>query len=403
MFVSDTPDSEIIEIPARPDITIYCQGCDRFIDLRSLNEHRFYHRALEIMRYQGINRPQSTEGLLKRRRAILRKMKQETSSENPLDPSELNKVNEAYEFLKSDLEDTFEAFRQIRENTVVDVKGVALNCSAACALAVGICSDANQRWKSQMEDTRVFQDYFGNDSHKCYFGIYDGHHGRFAAEIAANELHHGLLMEMEKFDPKTKCTCTFNMADSYDISQYEIHSRPGTASTACGQIHEASSNIIQQIISTCEEKIASMENQHNKEAEREVSSSRSKKDKSKKVKDPFAAKMGEAFRKAHKYTDLLLSWGKDEQSRVRWSGTSTLACVIQNKHKPTTDSDTNTGPADEKSGEEEAESGGEPSSSGDAQQTGSKGASEENAKKSSKDMELQELGLIHLANAGQCA
>ncbi len=33
---------------------------------------------------------------------------------NPLDPKELQKLNDAYELLKADLEDTFEAYRQVK-------------------------------------------------------------------------------------------------------------------------------------------------------------------------------------------------------------------------------------------------------------------------------------------------
>ena len=275
--------------------------------------------------------PDSVKALLKRRNAILKKLKQNTNGDKPLDPSQLQQINDAYEFLKADLEDTYEAYRRFRENPSTDVRGVGLNCSATCAYAVGICSDGNERWKNSMEDTRVFQDFFGNDPNKCFFAIYDGHHGRFAAEVAANELHHALLMEMEKFDPRTKCTCTFNMADSYDISQYNIHvhSRAPSRTSERGQIHEESTNVIHQIIRTCEEHVLELINE---EKGKNVAKKK-KKEKKEKEKDPFTEKMQGAFVKAHKYTDILMGYGKDEQSRVRWSGCSTVTCVIVNKTK----------------------------------------------------------------------
>ena len=264
-------------------------------------------------------------------------MKKQKPMGKTIESNEIQKVNDAYEFLKADLEDTFEAYRQIQFDHDTSVRGIGLNCSTTCAPAIGICSDGNERWKSYMEDTRVFQDYFGNDSQKCYYGIYDGHHGRFAAEIAANELHHALLTDMAKFDPRTKCTCTYNMADSYDVSQYEIHSRAPSQSSERGQMHEESANVIQQIIRTCEEKFAELENIMNEKKkeknETEKEAKKDKKEKKRKDRDPFAEKMSNAFVKAHKYVDYLLSWGKDEQSRVRWSGCSTLSCVIQNKDR----------------------------------------------------------------------
>ena len=70
-----------------------------------------------------------------------------------------------------------------------------------------------------MEDTKVFQDNFGEDKNKSFFAVYDGYHGRFAADMAATELHHLLLNEMSKFDPKTKSTTATNQADNNDVSQ----------------------------------------------------------------------------------------------------------------------------------------------------------------------------------------
>ena len=80
-----------------------------------------------------------------------------------------------------------------------------------------------------------------------------------------------------------------------------------------------------------------------------------------------------AFKKAHEYTDRLLEWGKEENSRVRWSGCSTLTCIIQD--------------------------------------TVSNIEDKENPREQSRELELdsktkfgseppKELGVIHLANAG---
>ena len=54
----------------------------------------------------------------------------------------------------------------------------------------------------------MFQDTFGADPRKCFLAVYDGHHGRWAAEMAATEFHHAMLMEMEKFDSNTQVTTT---------------------------------------------------------------------------------------------------------------------------------------------------------------------------------------------------
>ena len=80
-------------------------------------------------------------------------------------------------------------------------------------------------------------------------------------------------------------------------------------------------------------------------------------------------------KKPHEYTDKLLEWGKDENSRVRWSGCSTLACVIQDTGISNTENKEN--PQENKSEtvpELKVTFGAEPP---------------------------KELGLIHLANAGK--
>jgi hypothetical protein len=75
---------------------------------------------------------------------------------------------------------------------------------------------------------------------------------------------------------------------------------------------------------------ASTEHKDNDEDDKDDEASKSKKQ-SEKKRDPFAEKMSRAFSRAHRYVDGILAYGKDERSRVRWSGVSTLACVIHSK------------------------------------------------------------------------
>ncbi|XP_077997645.1 protein phosphatase 2C-like domain-containing protein 1 [Glandiceps talaboti] len=313
-------EEDMTETRIQEDISILCKQCDIEMDIRSLQEHRAHHEALALFDYKGTNGPSSLKELLKRRRQIMKKLNKTTDSDNPLPIKTLQKYNNAYELLKSYLEDTYEEYRQIRQEMLIDSEGLSLNCSPYCVHAVGICSDANERWKSTMEDTRVFQDYFGNDINKVFFGIYDGHHGRFAAEVSSNDLHHYLLHEMTKFDHDTSCVCTLNMVEKNDLSEYKLD-RPRKDSIR-NILHEESTNIIQQIMHTCEENLQKLTTSE--------PSSPTKSNKKKRPKDPFAEKMGHAFRRAYRKTDEMLTLGQDERSRVRWSGCSALTCVIQN-------------------------------------------------------------------------
>lgn len=151
------------------------------------------------------------------------------------------------------MEDTFESCRKIEENINFRVESFDLTCSVDFALAVGHCSDQNSRWKSLMEDTKVYQDHFGNDKNKAFVALYDGHNGKYASSVAANELHYLLLTEIAKFDPKIKCQCTFNMLEDNDIAQYDLIRPPSISSGNKRLLHRESINHIQQIVYTCEE------------------------------------------------------------------------------------------------------------------------------------------------------
>ncbi|XP_061189123.1 protein phosphatase 2C-like domain-containing protein 1 isoform X1 [Saccostrea echinata] len=328
IYRSDTPETNITELPSNPDISIRCDRCKIYINLRALHEHRVYHDALEVMKYQGKNKPTSIDGLRKRRQIILRKIREQ--KETPKQLQAIQELNDAYEFLKADVQGTFELERQNREEINTDVRGVAVNCSPSCVFALGMCSAQNDRWKSYMEDTKVYQDCFGDDRHKCYFGLFDGYHGRFAADMAAAELHHLLLNEMSKFDPKTKSTTATNVLDTTDVSQYSFE-RPDTKESERAVLHESSVDIVQQIINMCEDKYEELITPRaTKSAKKD---NEQKENKKKKQKAPFTVKMESALAKSYYLTDILLSYGKDERSKVRWSGCSALTVVIQGGDK----------------------------------------------------------------------
>ena len=348
--------TEVTGIINKPDITIRCQQCDLYIDLRMLNEHRQYHLALEVMKYKGGNRPESVAKLMQRRRAILRLIKSKSDSSEPLNPEILQKVNDAYEFLKADLEETYEAYRRVREDLHTEVHASALNSTVECIYAIGMCSNANERWKNCMEDTRSFEDCFGGDQEKSYFGLYDGHHGIHAAEAAARELHHALLFEMAKFDPKINWNCQLADAehgmDALEKSPRKyVRTSPRVEGEEHHGIYEDGVCAISQVIKGHKEKMDQLKKQRENESEsNRDTDTRNKEDKEnrtvgrieqecllktksgkkKKFRNAYCEQLSLAFHNAFKFTDLLLSWGKDEQSRVRWSGCSALSIIIQN-------------------------------------------------------------------------
>lgn len=84
--------------------------------------------------------------------------------------------------------------------------------------------------------------------------VFNGYHGNYAAQLAADELHHALLCELQRFDPLTACTCAYNMIEGHRVAALEIH-RPRTRASARLALHSTSNNVIEQIIHTCEERL----------------------------------------------------------------------------------------------------------------------------------------------------
>jgi len=327
----------LTDFPNRPgpDISLFCEKCKTHIPLTQLREHRKFHKACSLLRY-GNEEPKNPDLLLKRRNFVLRKIKNSATKDKPVTPQQVEEINDAYEYLKSILNCNYEELRQVREDVNAGVGGVGLNCSPDCVQAVGIAASSNERWKSYMEDTRTFQDCFGEDKHKCFFGVYDGYHGRFAAEMAASELHKLLLSEMIKFDPMTKSVVGSSALGEPDISQYKFE-RPDSSRSERDILYDESISIIQNIIKICESKYNEMikrmdslpENLDKLDDAEDTETSEHNKKKKKRHKSEFEVKMENAFARAYYYLDILLSYGKDENSRIRWSGCSAATCVVQ--------------------------------------------------------------------------
>ena len=103
--------------------------------------------------------------------------------------------------------------------------------------------------KNTNEDRKVFQDHFGEDPKKCFLAVYDGHHGHFAADMAATEFHHALLLEMQKFDLRTKINVAKDEIVTRDIESRAHSSRNSTTS----MYSRESTVMLEQIVKTARE------------------------------------------------------------------------------------------------------------------------------------------------------
>ncbi|KAL8617478.1 hypothetical protein ACOMHN_048116 [Nucella lapillus] len=398
---SDTPETYLTDIADKPDITLFCDQCRLFVDIRQLKHHRAYHSALQILNYKGNHIPDTSEQLLKKRNAMLRKMKKDATLEKPIEPKHIQQVNDAYELLKADLEDTFEACRQVKETVDTSCQGTALNCSPECVYALGMCSSPNSKWKSEMEDTKVYQDSFGENPNKCYFGLFDGYHGRYSAEVGASLLHKMLLHEMMKFDASLKLGPAQEYDTNADISHHSFvfgsggsldgqkakgaADEPSKTNTQTGDnsgetvtvIQPDDDELTQRIIQLCEEKYDKLL----AELPPTPRSSRSQSIKTKRSRHPNEERILQAFEKSYLLLDILLSYGKDEWSRVRWSGCSALSLVIDST-------------GGDKGGEQ-------PQGTSQHLGDGEKDNKDTSRRDTSRTAEPpKEMGYLHLANAG---
>ena len=184
--------------PVKPEISIVCMKCEEEIKVRNLKEHQDFHNALEMYRYTTERKPSSVKQLIKRRRAILRRLNETASSENPVSMKKLQKLNQAYEMIKADIEGTNTTLRRVDEffhnQPHIQGHGTTLNC----ALAFAVCQHANSRWKTSMEDRYAFKDFFCNDPQSGFFAIYDGYSGSMAAEKCARYLGEILEKKVER-------------------------------------------------------------------------------------------------------------------------------------------------------------------------------------------------------------
>ncbi|KAK7111235.1 protein phosphatase 2C-like domain-containing protein 1 isoform X2 [Littorina saxatilis] len=397
---SDTPETYLTDLGDKPDITLFCDQCKFFIDIRQLKHHRAYHNALLLLNFKGNSPPETSEQLLKKRHAVLKKMKKDATEENPLLPKQIQEVNDAYELLKSDVEDTFDACRQVKETVDTSCRGTALNCNPDCVYALGMCSSPNAKWKTEMEDTKIYQDCFGEDMKKCYMGLFDGYHGRFSAEVAASLLHKMLLHEMMKFDASLSLGPKPVYDADTDISHHRFvfgsagkldgqtekkgkaeSAKPGKAagldadhSGAPVSIQQDDDDLTRRIIELCEHKYRKLLEEMSSPPPAKLT--RSMGFKTERSRHPEEDKIFQAFEKSYQLLDILLSYGKDEWSKVRWSGCSALSLVIESV-APTQDT----------------------MRTGNTTLRGSEG---DNKKQGASKMpeKPETVGFIHLANAG---
>uniref|UniRef100_A0A8D2HZD0 Protein phosphatase 2C like domain containing 1 n=1 Tax=Urocitellus parryii TaxID=9999 RepID=A0A8D2HZD0_UROPR len=155
---------------------------------------------------------------------------------------------------------------------------------------VAICGDRNAAWKVDMNDKFTVMNNFGNKPNVCFFGLFDGHHGAAAADLASAELPILLLHQLSKFDPSYQMT----------TEQQEIINSFHT-------VFREEYTAIEDLFSSIYKKPRALKYEY---------------------EDTH-----KAFAKAFWRMDRLLRLGRNEVSRVRWSGCSAVTCILEGSIK----------------------------------------------------------------------
>lgn len=133
-----------------------------------------------------------------------------------------------------------------------------------------------------MEDASVLINSYGGKEGTSFFGVFDGFHGRNSAELAAKELSVLLLEQLVNIDPSFSLA---NEQKDFLCRMETLFERDAPACTALGTM----------------------------------------------TKDQ---QMTQAFSAAFARMDRILGLGRNETSRFRWSGCSSVICVVDQETTP---------------------------------------------------------------------
>ncbi|XP_037681308.1 protein phosphatase 2C-like domain-containing protein 1 [Choloepus didactylus] len=264
-------------------ITFPCSICKCEIDPHSFFLHKKRHVALATLgvNWMGGKIPQRSTIIVQRQFLITKLLSSFAFNEKTL-----QSINNAFELLwKKQVPAYYKIIDNIHRSSMYSQK-----ISHALIKGVAICEDRNSTWRAEMDDKFTVVNNFGNKPNVSFFGLFDGHYGASAADLASVELPVLLLHQLSKFDP------------SYQMTPEE-------------------QKIIDTFQTVFKKEYTIME---------DFFTSKSKMTKA--LRFDYVG-IHKAFAKAFWRMDRLLRLGRKEMSRVQWSGCSALACILENHTK----------------------------------------------------------------------
>ncbi|XP_029445139.1 protein phosphatase 2C-like domain-containing protein 1 [Rhinatrema bivittatum] len=273
--------------PEAVGMRVPCSICKESIQLHLLYHHRKQHRAQVILGYRPWDYPADMEMLSRHRRKIIRKLRKSLR----YNERKMQKINSSFEWLKEKL---MSILRYVPQGNVmvrdVDSSPVYhIKVSSQVIKALAVCEDVNTAWRAKMEDAFTAMDNYGNKPNSCFFGLFDGFHGALAASLASAELPTLILEQFSKMDSSYLLT--------EEDKQRVVYFEP---------VFKA--NYFEPKIIYSYEKLKEVTRKSELEQVRRLHAN--------------------AFCRM----DRLLKMGKDEVSKVRWSGCTAVTCIIDSNN-----------------------------------------------------------------------
>ncbi|NXE26138.1 PP2D1 protein, partial [Ardeotis kori] len=268
-------------------ISILCSACQQGIYPYHLLYHKKTHKALTLLGFDSPQTQTDNKTLLTQRQKLISKL---TRTPKYFE-TQRQKIDYSFEFLIGNHTST-----SYCDLANIDNPSTSKKINNSLIKAVSICQDRNSTWQGEMEDRFIVLDSYGNRSDTCFLGLVDGSHGATAAETVAAELPLLFLDQLAQTD------------SSYKKSKDEQQILDSFATVIKADYRE-------------KEKIFS-----DKPGNDETN------------KTNTYEWIHKAYAKSFWRMDRLLRLGRNEVSKVHWSGCSAVTCLLERIPSKDTDS-----------------------------------------------------------------
>ncbi|KFV13311.1 Protein phosphatase 2C-like domain-containing protein 1, partial [Pterocles gutturalis] len=259
-------------------ISIFCSACQQTIYPYHLLYHKNTHKAQTLLGFDNPQTKTDNKTLLAQRQKLISKL----TKIPKYSEKHRQKIDYSFEFLMNNHTPT-----SYGDPANINNPSTFKKVSNSLIKALSVCQDKNSTWQGDMEDRFIVLDNYGNRSDTCFLGLFDGSHGVTAAETVAAELPLLFLDQLAQMD------------SSYKKSKDE-----------------------QQILDS----FATVINADYRQKER-IFSDKPSNDKTNKTNT--YEWIHKAYAKSFWRMDRLLRLGRNEVSKVRWSGCSAVTCLVE--------------------------------------------------------------------------